>query len=82
MKFRWILFILITLFYFSSVFFGMKKAVVGETPCFDGYGQKNLEGFMCEKSETTYFGYPEYYVIFPLFLLIIVLVWILKDEVY
>ena len=38
------------------VFMGMNTKVVGEQLCVDGSHNINLEGIMCEESETTWFG--------------------------
>ncbi len=37
-------------------FVGLDTSVVGEQLCVDGRQNINLEGIMCEKSETTWFG--------------------------
>ena len=70
-----IIFIIFGISMVVLVFVGTKTEVIGEQLCVDGESNINLEGIMCEKSETTFFGYPAWTtgLIIPITILVFIL---------
>lgn len=78
--------ILLLIITISILMIGLDSKVVGEKPCVDGEGDKNLGGIMCEKTEVQYFGYNKMWSIpnilimgFQIFFLLLCLMMIPND---
>lgn len=67
--------IFLMLLSFVFLFWGMDTQIVGEQLCVDGSNNINLEGIMCEKSETTWFGLDSWFMFLSLIPFCLFVLW-------
>ena len=67
--------IVVSVLLVGILFYGSETEVVGEIPCVDGRNRVNLEGFMCEDIEKTWYGFYEGFavlILIPFFLILLI----------
>lgn len=74
------IFLLLGALVMISILMGIDTQVVGEQLCVDGNQNINLEEIMCEKSETTWFGFHEGFAFLTLIPYVLFGMWIMFKD--